>query len=176
MGVFGARDGGGHITRCTSKAGFQLCMQRMQTWADPAFLRSLSFPILGRVSQIDRGCTCWKSVLLALPGLSPAPHLPRAFCGAAVGTASGERGLEGLREPRSRCVTAHAGPLGAECFPGSLVTQPDSLLPVCRGTEGGQLQLLLPPSRAGDPQPAGVSPDQPPPRRPRFQFSGSRPN
>lgn len=71
-----------------------------------------------------------------------------------MGTVSREGGLEGLRGPRSRCTTAHAGPLGAECSPGSLVTQPGSLLP--QSAEGGQPQLLLPLNRAGDPEPAGL--------------------
>lgn len=84
---------------------------------------------------------------------SRCPPPPTILLQSSCGNREWGRRLGGAPGAAFLCVTAHAGPLGAECSSGSLVTQ-------SQPAEGGR-QLLAAPSRTGDPQPSGASPEHP---------------
>lgn len=130
----------------------------------PSLSQSLSFPILGRVPpEIHRGYTLLETRAAGPVSALACPPPPTILLQSSCGNREWGRRLGGAPGAAFLCMTAHVGPLGAECSSGSLVTQPRSLPPAaaCRGTEGRQPSSSLPPSRAGDPQPAGASPEHP---------------
>lgn len=152
MGEFGDREGHHQIYIASSRAALEresgIC-----TCAEWGQTLPLFEPPFSHLRQILRPRQP-QDTLDPEPGKLPSPHAPKflhgllsacpllllSFCGLEEqlweqrAGSRGESNTEGLRGPCSRLVTAHMGPLGAECSYRNRVTQMLQPPPsVCQG-------------------------------------------
>lgn len=137
MGVFGARDGGGHNQMYkrgrVSTLHAECRPEQALPFSEPQFP-----PFLAESPRYAEAAPCWKSVLLALPGLSPAPAPlpPTILLGSSCGNSEWGRrfgGALGAAFPLRDCPRGASGRRMFPRQPGDSAWQPPASLRRDRG-------------------------------------------